>query len=82
MNPIVSVFLVIVYLFVFFISVAVVCGVSVIAARKLTEDKKLSKGLMWLGLLGWVGLVVLCFIKKGEEAAPATGEQNISGEAQ
>ncbi|MBE6937304.1 MAG: hypothetical protein E7460_01950 [Ruminococcaceae bacterium] len=58
----------IVYICIFAVVFAVVVAVSVIAAKKLCEDKGLGKNMMWVGLLGWLGLVILCFMKPKAEA--------------
>ena len=51
-------------------------AISVVAAKKLSADKGLSSGLMWLGILGWLGLVILCFIKKKDSEAPVCAQQD------
>ncbi|MDD6262407.1 MAG: hypothetical protein PUA83_04885 [Clostridiales bacterium] len=38
--------------------------ISVLACRCLAEDKGIERSWMWIGLLGWLGLVILCFIKR------------------
>lgn len=80
LSPILAVIASLLYIGVLFLVLAAEIVVSVLAAKRLAEDKGLSKKMMWIGILGWLGLVILCFIKK--PAAEAVAEPAAEAEAE
>ena len=60
-----------------FFAYAIQAVICILAAKKVAELKNQSKNLMWLGLFGWIGLAVTCFVKKTDPAPSADPAADI-----